>query len=156
MRHFPVFAIPGDGCYGIRPIYVQDMARLLADAVGREGNSVLDAVGPETYTFVELVKLIANQLGRRTSVVHVPMLAAYMATRLAGWFVGDVVLTWEEYQGLMDGLLAPEGASTGETCLSQWLAANREQIGKRYASEVARHYARIEPSASETASDSRA
>jgi len=25
--------------------------------------------------------------------------------------------------------------------LSQWLTANREQIGKRYASEVARHYA---------------
>jgi NADH dehydrogenase len=156
VRHFPVFAIPGDGRYGIRPIYVEDMARLLTDAVEREGNSVLDAVGPETYTFEDLVKLIANELGRRTSVVHVPTLAAYLATRMAGWFVGDVVLTWEEYQGLMDGLLAPEGPSTGETRLSQWLAANRDQIGVRYASEVARHYASIEPSATETATDSRA
>src|SRR5215472_3450298 len=93
-RHFPVFAIPGDGRYRIRPIYVEDMARVIADAVEREGNSALDAVGPETYTFEELVKLIADQLGRRARVIHVPMTAAYVATRIAGWFVGDVVLTW--------------------------------------------------------------
>src|SRR5262249_13507767 len=109
--------------------------------VEREGNSILDAVGPETYTFEELVRLIADQLGRYTSVVHVSTLTAYIATSIAGWFVGDVVLTWEEYKGLMAGLLAPEGPSTGETCLSQCLAINREQIGVQYASEVARHYA---------------
>ncbi len=142
VRHFPVFAIPGHGRYRIRPIFVEDMAQLIANAVEQEGNSVLDAVGPETYSFEELVRLIADQLGRRIRVVHVPMPAAYSATLVAGWFVGDVVLTWEEYKGLMAGLLAPEGPSTGETSLGHWLSANREQIGKRYASEVARHYAR--------------
>ena len=141
VRHFPVFAIPGDGCYRIRPIFVEDMAKLLADALEHEGNAVRDAVGPETYTFEELVSQIAAQLQRRIRLVHLPMPAAYLATRAAGWFVGDVVLTWEEYKGLMAGLLAPDGLSTGETCLSQWLAANREEIGRRYASEVARHYA---------------
>jgi len=141
VRHFPVFAIPGDGCYRIRPIFVEDMAKLLADALEYEGNAVRDAVGPETYTFEELVSQIAAQLERRVRLVHAPMPAAYLATRVAGWFVGDVVLTWQEYQGLMAGLLSSEGLSTGETCLSQWLAANREEIGRRYASEVARHYA---------------
>ncbi len=140
VRHFPVFAIPGDGRYGIRPIYVEDMARLIADAVEQQENVVLDAVGPETYTFEELVRQIAVQLRRRTRLVHLPMPVAYVSTLLTGWFVGDVVLTWEEYKGLMDNLLAPEGPSTAETCLSQWLAANREQIGMKYASEVARHY----------------
>jgi len=142
VRHFPVFAIPGDGRYRIRPIYVEDMARLIVGAVEQEGNAMLDAVGPETYTFEELVRLISDQLGRRIRLVHVPMPLAYVATRAAGWLVGDVVLTWEEYKGLMGGLLAPEGPATGETRLSQWLAANRKQVGKRYASEVARHYAR--------------
>ena len=142
VRHFPVFAIPGDGCYRIRPIFVEDMAKLLADALEHEGNAVRDAVGPETYTFEELVSQIAAQLQCRIRLVHAPMPAAYLATRVAGWLVGDVVLTWEEYKGLMAGLLARAGLSTGETCLSQWLAANREEIGTRYASEVARHYAR--------------
>jgi uncharacterized protein YbjT (DUF2867 family) len=153
-RHFPVFLIPGDGRYRIRPIYVEDMARLMANAVEQEENAALDAVGPETYTFGELVRLIADKLGRRTRVVHAPMTAAYLATRVAGWFVGDVVLTWEEYKGLMAGLLAPGGAPTGQTRLSEWLAANREHIGKRYASEVARHYTRIEPRTARTAADS--
>jgi uncharacterized protein YbjT (DUF2867 family) len=145
VRHFPVFGIPGDGRYRIRPIYVEDMARLIADAVAQQGNAVLDAVGPETFTFEELVELIAGQLRRRIRSIHVPATAAYLATRVAGWFVHDVVLTWEEYQGLMAGLLAPEGSSTGETRLSTWLAANREQLGVRYASEVARHYALTPP-----------
>ena len=156
VRKFPMFAIPGDGRYGIRPIYVEDMARLLADAIEGKGNSVLDAVGPETYSFEELVKLIAEQLRRRTGVVHVPTVAAYIATRVAGWFVGDVVLTWEEYKGLMAGLLTPEGPSTGKTRLSQWLATNRNHVGRRYASEVARHYANTGPSADDTACSSRA
>jgi NADH dehydrogenase len=70
------------------------------------------------------------------------MPVAFALTRASGWFVGDVVLTWEEYQGLMDNLLAPEGPATGQTCLSEWLTANREHIGGHYASEVARHYLR--------------
>ncbi len=142
VRHFPVFAIPGDGRYRIRPIYVEDMARLIVDAVERDENSTRDAVGPETYTFEELVNEVAGQLRRRIRLVHVAMPLAYIATSVAGWLVRDVVLTWEEYKGLMDDLLAPAGPSSGETRLSQWLAANREQIGRRYASEVARHYAR--------------
>ena len=48
VRTFPVFAVPGDGSYGIRPIYVEDMASLLADAAERETSSVVEAVGPET------------------------------------------------------------------------------------------------------------
>jgi hypothetical protein len=116
------------------------MARLIADSVEQEANAVLDAVGPETYTFEELVRQIAVQLRRRTRLVHLPMPVSYGATRLAGWFLGDVVLTWEEYRGLMANLLAPEGPSSGEACLSKWLATNGEHVGRQYSSEVARHF----------------
>jgi uncharacterized protein YbjT (DUF2867 family) len=141
VRHSPVFAIPGNGRYRIRPIYVEDMARLIVDAVEDGPNAVIDAVGPETYTFDNLVQQIAAQLGCRTRLVHVPAAAAFLATRMAGWFVGDVILTWQEYRGLMGDLLAPEGPSTGATCFSQWLAANRDFVGRHYASELLRHYA---------------
>jgi uncharacterized protein YbjT (DUF2867 family) len=141
VRRFPVFGIPGDGRYRIRPIYVEDMAKLMADALEHETNTVLDAVGPETFTFAELVTLIAWQMGRSVHLLHLPTPLAYLFTTLIGWYLGDVVLTWEEYQGLMANLLAPDGPSTGETRLSEWLAENRDQIGVRYASEVARHYA---------------
>jgi uncharacterized protein YbjT (DUF2867 family) len=141
VRRFAVFGIPGDGRYRIRPIYVEDMARLMADAVDVRGNAVIDAVGPETYTFEELVRLIARSIGRSVRFVHVPASFAYLATLVAGWFLGDVVLTWEEYRGLMGNLLAPEGPASGSTRLSEWLAAHKASIGIGYASEVARHYA---------------
>jgi uncharacterized protein YbjT (DUF2867 family) len=140
VRRFPVFAMPGDGRYGVRPIYVEDMARLLADAAGRGGNEVINAVGPEGFGFEELVRLIARSVGRRGRVIHVPMGIAYVATRITGWAVGDVVLTWEEYKGLVMNLLEVEGPAAGETRLSEWLMKNGERVGRRYASEVERHF----------------
>lgn len=140
LRRLPLFGIPGDGSYRVRPIYVEDMARLLADAVESQMNSVIDAVGPETYTFEDLVRLIARSAERPVRLLHLPMTAAYLATLVTGWFVGDVVLTWEEYRGLMANLLAPEGPSSGATRLSEWLAMHGSEVGMRYASEVARHF----------------
>lgn len=141
VRRLPVFGVPGDGLYRLRPIYVEDMARVLADAVDAHSNEVIDAVGPETYTFEELVRLIARCVGRSVRLAHVPATVAYLATLVTGWLVGDVVLKWEEYRGLMGNLLAPVGPSAGRTRLSAWLADHSEAVGKRYASEVARHYA---------------
>ena len=132
VRHVPVFAVPGDGRYGLRPIYVDDMAQLMASAAGDDGGGdcIVNAVGPETFAFEELVGRIAAALGVRARVVHVPAAVAYAATRIVGWFVRDVVLTWEEYRGLMDNLLVVDGPATGATRLSQWLRDHRRQVGQ--------------------------
>lgn len=140
VRHLPVFGIPGDGRYGVRPIYVEDMARLLVACAAEPGNSVREAVGPETFTFEELVRMIAREVRSSCRLVHMPAWLAYLGTIVTGWIVGDVVLTWEEYVGLMANLLAPEGPDAGVTRLSEWLAANRESVGRKYASEVQRHF----------------
>jgi len=140
IRHLPVFGIPGNGLYRIRPIYVEDMAKLVANSVEQHANEIIDAVGPEVFTFEELVRLIAAQVGKSPHMVHLPTVFAYLSTRLAGLFLGDVVLTWQEYQGLMSNLLAPEGPATGPTRLTEWLSHNREAVGRQYASEVARHF----------------
>lgn len=142
VRHFPVFGVPGDGRYGIRPIYVEDMAQLLADAAENESNKVIDAVGSETFAFEDLVELIAKEARASVRLVHLPTPLAYASTRLIGWFTADVILTWEEYKGLTANLLVTQGPPTGKTRLSEWLAANRDRVGQRYASEVARHFAK--------------
>jgi hypothetical protein len=97
-------------------------------------------VGPETFSFEELVRLIAKSVGQQVRLIHLPAGLAYLSTLVTGWMVGDVVLTWEEYKGLMGNLLAPDGPAAGQMRLSQWLAKNSERVGKNYASEVARHY----------------
>lgn len=140
VRHLMVFGVPGNGRYSVRPIYVEDMARLLADSVEQQTNTVTDAVGPESYTFDELVKLIAEKIGRRVWLLHLPAPLAYISTRVAGWGLGDVVLTWEEYKGLVANLLASSAPAAGSTRLSEWLETNHERLGRKYASEVARHF----------------
>lgn len=140
VRHLPVFGVPGNGQYGIRPIYVEDMARLLVDSVENRNSTTVDAVGPETFTFEELVRIIARELQSSIRIAHMPAWLAYLGTLVTGWAVHDVVLTWEEYLGLIGNLLAPGGPCTGTTRLTQWLAANREAIGRTYQSEVQRHF----------------
>jgi uncharacterized protein YbjT (DUF2867 family) len=142
VRHFPLFAIPAKGQYRLRPIYVEDMARLLVDSIGIQENSVRDAVGPETFSFKELIHLIGGRTGRSVRCIHVPMTVAYLATLITGWILRDIVLTWEEYEGLMHNLLASDAPSAGDTLLSDWLAKHADGIGRTYASEVARHYAK--------------
>jgi nucleoside-diphosphate-sugar epimerase len=151
VRHFPVFAVPGDGRYGVQPIFVGDMAALLADAVERSDDYAINAVGPEAYSFNDLVALIAAKIRRRAHIAHVAAPLAYTATKAMGWFLRDTVLTWEEYRGLMDDLLVSrdipaanalvsQSLGSPATSLASWLDENRATVGVRYASEVARHF----------------
>jgi NADH dehydrogenase len=109
---------------------------------------VIDAVGPETFTFEELIRLIAQTIGRRTLVVHVPPAVALTGAAVIGRVVGDVIVTRDELDGLMAELVTTEGPATGTRRLTEWLAENAAVVSKRYASEVSRHY-RSPPSMSE-------
>ena len=86
------------------------------------------------------MRLIASTVGSRARPVHLRPGLAYAVTRVAGYLVRDVVLTWDEVKGLMACLLVSEGPPTGETLLSQWLSENADHLGRRYASELDRHY----------------
>jgi uncharacterized protein YbjT (DUF2867 family) len=140
LRRLPVFGIPGSGSYRLRPVAVEDVAEICVRSGLGDSDEVIDAVGPETFTFEELVRLIARAIGRRTRLVHVPPAAALAAATAIGRLVGDVVVTKGELGGLMTELVTTEGPATGTRSLTEWLAQNAAVVGKRYASEVTRHY----------------
>ena len=140
LRRFPIFPIFGSGRYRLQPIYVEDMADLVINAGQIEDNGIIDAVGPDIFTFEELVRLLAQMLRREIAFVHVnPRLAFYMA-KVVEPLVGDVLITRDEVAGLMANLLISQETPTGHTHLSQWLEENADHIGKAYASELKRHY----------------
>ena len=140
LRNFPIFAVPGSGMYGIQPIFVEDMADITVEAGHRDENVILDAVGPHSFTFNEIVQLIAKKIGSRTKVVHFPPWFAWQLSRILGIFVGDVVLTNEEVKGLMDNLLVSNQPPLGKTRLVDWLGKHRDSVGIRFASELKRHF----------------
>jgi uncharacterized protein YbjT (DUF2867 family) len=140
LRRLPVFAIAGSGTYRIRPVHVDDVAAIAVAAGRRDDSVVLDAVGPETYTFDELVGLIAATVGRRPVMVHVPPWVALALATAVGLFVRDMLVTGDELAGLVAELVATDGPATGTVRLSEWLADHAGDVGREYASELARHY----------------
>jgi len=140
VRRSPLFAIPGDGRYRVQPMHVHDFAQLMITAAESTEPLVVDAVGPETYSFDELVRRIAEALDRRVRLVHAPRALVHVATSVFGRLLGDVLLTRQEIDGLMGDLLASSDPPTGTRKLSEWLARHAGDVGRRYASEVARHY----------------
>jgi uncharacterized protein YbjT (DUF2867 family) len=140
VRHFPVFAVPGSGEYKLQPIFVEDLAEIAVNVASMRENTTVDAVGPETYSFNGLVQLIARVLGRNIRIAHVYPALAYVLTRLLGLAVRDVILTREEIDGLMANLLVSHQPPLGTTQLSHWLEQNADRVGRRYASELGRHF----------------
>ncbi len=55
LRRLPVFAIGGRGEYRLRPIHVDDLAALCTGLGARTDTVTVDAVGPESLTFRQLV-----------------------------------------------------------------------------------------------------
>ncbi len=140
LRTFPFFGVPGDGGYGMQPIYVDDYAELAVAAGQREENEAFDAVGPDTFTFDEWLRAIGGSVGVKPRLLHLPGWAALFCARIVGLFVGDVVLTKDEVGGLSAGLLVSKEPPRGKTRLRDWLAAHTTAVGAKYASELARHY----------------
>lgn len=140
LRRVPIFGVPGSGDYRVQPVSVEDVADLAVSASLRTDNNVQDAVGPEVFSFKELIGVISAAVGSRARVVSVPPSVASAAVAIIGRVVNDVVLTSEELQGLMANLLVSSGPSTGRRRFSDWLAGHAGVLGLRYAHELNRHY----------------
>ena len=141
LRRFPIFFIPGDGSYGIQPIYIEDLADLAVEGVYSRENYVIDAVGPDCYKFKDMVQMIGKKIGAKSLLISIPPRMALLAAQFLSIFVRDVILTPEEVDGLMANLLVSKEPARARTAFKDWLEANRNTIGVRYASELKRHYA---------------
>jgi len=140
LRRFPVFFLPGGGSYKLQPVHVDDVAELAVEGVQRADNYITDAVGPDIFTFREMVELIGEKIGAQRPLVGVPPRLALLAAQFLSLFVGDVILTPEEVDGLMAGLLVSNEPPRGRTRLADWLEKNRDRVGTKYASEIRKHY----------------
>ncbi|MCH8297693.1 MAG: NAD(P)H-binding protein [Chloroflexi bacterium] len=140
LRRFPFFPVPGKGDYPVQPVHVEDVAEMAVGVAERGENTIQDCVGPETYTYKQLIRLIAGKVGSKAKIVHLPPGLALFLSRVAGYLVRDVVLTRAEIDGLMAGLLVSGDPPNGRLSLGRWLEENGDTLGRRYASEMDRHY----------------
>jgi NADH dehydrogenase len=138
LRTQPVMAIFGDGKYKLQPIYVDDLAELAVEQGKSRENRILDAIGPETFSYRGLVQELGKIIGKQRPLLSIPPWMGYLGASFFGMLVGDVVLTWEEIQGLMGNLLCTESPPLGKTRLTDWVKENAKTVGIKYANELAR------------------
>ena len=145
LRRFPFFAIFGDGSYRLQPVHVDDLANLAVAQGLRSENVIINAIGPETFTYRELVKAIGAAIGRPRPLVNVPPGVGCLLGKLVGGFMRDTFITREEIRGLMAELLYVSTPPTGNTSLTTWMKKNTATLGLRYASELDRRRNRQMP-----------
>jgi uncharacterized protein YbjT (DUF2867 family) len=102
LRRIPIFVIAGSGEYRVRPVHVDDVARICVEAARSTEDLTIDAVGPETMTFEEMVRRIRSAVGSKSIIVHSPR-----------W----ILLTIARFLGIV---LRDELMSAGELSLDPW------------------------------------
>ncbi len=138
LRRFPLFGLFGNGAYRLQPIYVDDLAQLAVEQGLASENATIDAIGPETFTFRELVETIGKIISKPRRVIGLPPWMAHLAGAMLGRIVGDVMITRAEVKGLMANLLYVDSPPAGTTKLTDWAEAHADHLGVRYTSEMAR------------------
>ena len=144
LRHLPVFGVFGDGNYRLQPIFVDDLAALAVTQGKLRQNCIIDAIGPETFTYRELVQEIGAIIGARRPIIGVPPWFGYAVGSLISRLQGDVFITRPEIDGLMQDLLYTQSPPAGTTTLTAWVDAHANVLGVKYASELARRKNRNE------------
>jgi NADH dehydrogenase len=138
LRRLPVFPVFGDGSYRLQPIFVDDLAALMVGYGKGHANLIVDAIGPDTLSYREMVALIGRAMGCPRAVVRTSDWAGSAFSSMMGWFTRDVLITRDEIRGLKANLLWTESPPAGTTRLSDWLRENAEWLGRRYMSELCR------------------
>jgi uncharacterized protein YbjT (DUF2867 family) len=140
LRRLPVFAVGGGGRYRVRGIHVEDLARLCVELGARDDTMVVDAVGPQTLTFRQLVGAIRAAVGSHAVVVPVPGLVLVGLSKALSLLLRDTLLTRDEYRAMADGLADSDGPATGRIAITDWIAEQGPELGRRYANELDRHF----------------
>jgi len=138
LRRLPVFGVFGSGEYRLQPIYVDDFAALAVEQGAKRENVTMDTIGPETFTYRELVQVVGEMIGKKRPVISVPPAIGYLAGWILGKCVGDVMITREEIKGLMADLLHVDSPPAGTTRLTDWIREHADSLGRKYTSELAR------------------
>ena len=140
LRRLPVFAIGGDGRYRVRGIHTEDLARLCVELGAGDGRVTVDAVGPQSLTFRELVLAIRDAVGSGTRLVSVPGPAIPPMATMLGLVLRDVLLTAEEYRAMADGLADSGELATGQIAFTEWVSEHGPELGRRYLNELDLHF----------------
>ncbi|MDH3306884.1 MAG: NAD(P)H-binding protein [Acidimicrobiia bacterium] len=138
LRRLPVFGLFGRGDYRLTPVHVDDVAQICVDAALGDQNVTLDAVGPETFTYRQMIHEMTRAMGLRRLIVSLPESVTLLAGRAIGAVLKDIVITGHEISGLRDELMYTGTEPLGTKSFTDWLQTEAPTLGRRYTNDLTR------------------
>lgn len=82
----PIVPVPGGGETKFQPIYVGDLSRCLTSVIGdpEAKGRVYELGGPEQLSYNTLLLMMAEVMGKRKKLLHIPMKLAIFGARALG------------------------------------------------------------------------
>jgi NADH dehydrogenase len=118
----------------------EDVAEIAVGAAAEAENVTVDAAGPDTMTYADLVDSIAIAIQHKRRILFTPPALTLTAGGVLGRFLKDVILTPQELAGLMDEHLVSSEPPRGHRRIEDWLLRAADTLGTSYASELDRHF----------------
>jgi len=101
MKRVPVFPIPGDGRYLRQPLYVGDFCDVIVAAVEKGITGTYNITGQERVDYIDLMRMIRDAVGAKTSIVKIPHGMFYAMLKVAGWFDKNPAFTTKQLEALV-------------------------------------------------------
>lgn len=122
----PVIPLIGDGCFPFRPVWVGDVTEAFAQALEKPQTigQTYALVGPQEYTFRELILLVRDALGSRKPLLPIPLSLMDFAVPLLSRIPG-FPLTLDQYRMLKMGNTADPTAMRKDFDL-EWRSLEHE------------------------------
>jgi NADH dehydrogenase len=116
----PVMPVSGAGGARFQPIWAEDVARCVVDALARERSSSdgcrrYELAGPEVLSYDEMSDLVSRIAGRPRRLVHLPLpLVRAGLIAMRSLFGEAVFATWEEAELMEIPMLSERGTADAE------------------------------------------
>ena len=114
----PVLPVPGEGRAAFQPIWSEDVARCVAEALyGGKLAPRYELAGPETLTYDEMADLVSRLAGRPRQLVHLPLPAVKASLGALRAVFGEAVFATYEEAELMEVAMVSERGSADAQAL---------------------------------------
>ncbi|MEO6987446.1 MAG: NAD(P)H-binding protein [Aquihabitans sp.] len=133
LKRLPVFAVPGDGQYMVRPVHLDDVVDLCLDAGTRRERTTIDAIGPDRFTYQVMIESVRDAVGAKSRIVHTPAPLVLAGARVLGAVLRAKLLTRDELLSTIDGIADAEGPATGSVSFFEWLPTEADDLGVKRA-----------------------
>lgn len=102
---FPIVPVFGDGSYPLQPVAVEEVAQAFAESLEKleTVEQIIELGGPEVLSYLEVLRRVANSLGKRRFFLHVPLGLARFGVRLAAALLSNPPITPDELTMLLSG-----------------------------------------------------